>query len=169
MDAKRTSRRERIASLSISAALAVLLLAIGASLYEHLVVDRAWPDNPSLIQPALGGLDRKTLWIPLHISTELLLLIALYTAWPRRPIRRLVIAAALLHLAMRIWTFVYFIPHALRFESPHAPPDGATTWVTLSILRFPLVLAAAVLLALASRRLGSASKSGSENPSAPPA
>lgn len=153
MQTKKT--RHRIASLSTTGALVVALLMLGASLYEHLVIDPFWPDNPALIRPEEGGVDRKLVWIPLHAAITVLLPLALWAAW-RTPARRAIVGAAVAYLVARVWSIVYFIPHALRYEEPGAPLDGAGTWIGLSILRFPLITACAILLWFASRRVAAA-------------
>jgi len=58
---------------------------------------------------------------------------------------------------MRAWTFAYFVPLALQFEtagqlSP-AMIEEARRWVSLSLLRLPFVVGAAVALWMGARRL----------------
>jgi hypothetical protein len=153
MELQQASTRDRIASASVTAGVTVLLLMLGASLYEHLVIDTVWADNPALIQPERGGLDRKVVWIPLHAAVSLVLPVALWANWRRRPVRRAVLGAVAIYLAMRLWTIVYFIPAGLRFEQAYATSEGAGTWIALSTLRFPMLVASLVLLTVASRRL----------------
>ena len=151
--------RARLASLAIHAGIFAFALDLGGSLYEHLVVDPAWLDNPALIQPGRGGLDRKAFWIPVHAGITLILLVALWAAWTQRSVRRWVLWAIGLYVVMRAWTFAYFVPLALTFESPRdLSPDmleQARQWVFLSLLRLPLVIGATVALWLAARRSSS--------------
>ena len=41
-------------------------MGLGGGIYETALVDRAWPNNPAIIQPSRGGLNRgfipKALW-----------------------------------------------------------------------------------------------------------
>lgn len=150
----KTTTRHRIATWSIAGSLVVALLVVGASLYEHLVIDPVWPDNPSVIRPDEGGIDRKDVWIPLHAAIMVLLPLALWAGW-RTPARRALVGAALGYVVYRGWSIVYFIPNALRYEEPGASLDGAGTWIALSTLRLPIMVACAVLLLLATRRAGS--------------
>ena len=150
--------RYRVALWSIAVGLFAFACDLGGSFYEHLVIDPAWPDNPSLIQPEHGGVDRKRFWIPLHGLITLALLVAVASSWTDRPARKRVLAGAGFYVVLRVWTFAYFVPLGLRFESAGRvlSPDLASLaeeWVSLSLLRLPLVAGAAVALLLALRRL----------------
>lgn len=149
--------RERLARWAVTAALLLMVLELGGSLYEHLVVDPAWVSNIKVIQPDHGGLDRKVFWMPIHGALTLVLSVALWACWRRWAARRWVLVAFGLYAAMRIWTFLYFVPWALRFESAeglsHALASDARTWVLLSTLRAPLVIAAAAALWAAAQRM----------------
>lgn len=97
---------------------AVVLGAImfGGGIYETLLVDRVWPDNPAVIQPERGGLDRKLFWMPVHTLYELALFISLWMLWSAGDARWWTAAALGVHFAARAWSMAYFIPRALRFE-----------------------------------------------------
>jgi hypothetical protein len=61
------------------------------------------------------------------------------------PVRGWWLAAALLALADRLFTFVYFIPTMVRLMGMADGPDAvgiATRWSTLNLLRHAIVLAA---------------------------
>ncbi|HLV64915.1 MAG TPA: hypothetical protein VKY73_03855 [Polyangiaceae bacterium] len=143
------------------AALFAFGLDLGGSLYEHLVIDTAWVDNPALIQPAQGGISRGAFWIPMHIALTVLLAAALWATFKERAVRKRVLWAIGLYAAMRIWTFAYFVPLALQFESLQEPVlspqmrSVAEQWVRWSWLRLPFVAGAAIALWLAARRLDS--------------
>lgn len=153
------ARRWQLARWTTAAALLIMVLQLGGSIYEHLVVDSVWPDNVALIQPERGGIDRKLFWMPLHGAVTLLLPLALWAAWRERRARKYLLGATAAYIAIRVWTFAYFIPRALAFESAHelggALAGEARMWVMLSWLRMPLVIAMAVLLARAGRALAS--------------
>ncbi|HWU12715.1 MAG TPA: hypothetical protein VN157_01770, partial [Caulobacter sp.] len=107
------------ASIAPVAAFAALILvagSLGGGVYEIALVDRVWPRNPALVQPDRGGIDRKRFWIPMHLAFEALLVLALWAAWPQPDARRWQLAALAAHVAMRAWSFAYFIPRALAFE-----------------------------------------------------
>jgi hypothetical protein len=154
-----TTARLRLARWLVLAAVFVLVLEMGGSLYEHLVVDTAWVDNPRLVQSARGGIDRKLFWIPIHGALTLALMGAIIATWSERAARIRVWIGAGLYAAMRIWTFAYFVPFVAEVEaldvdvlSP-SMVEASRTWIRLSMLRFPLVLGAAVACWLAYRRL----------------
>jgi len=44
-----------LAPWAVNGSLLFMALDLGGSLSEHLVVDRAWPNNVRLIQPGRGG------------------------------------------------------------------------------------------------------------------
>ena len=129
------------ASAEIASRLALILgsITLGGGIYETLLVDPAWPRNLSLIQPKLGGLNRKVFWGLVHPLFELALLVSTWMNWNDLSIRVWLIVALLGHFAARIWSFAYFIPRALRFErlDKLTPEDmrSARRWVILSRCR----------------------------------
>jgi hypothetical protein len=138
--------------LMMTAALA--LASVGGGLYEFLVVDRAWPRRPDLIQPRLGGVSRRRFWIPAHTLFELSLIGSLIVAWGEPAVRIPLLVALASHGTIRLWSAFDFIPKALAFEraDPAAIPEPvATAWTRRSRLRFPLdlVTCGAMLTALA--------------------
>src|SRR5262245_50855359 len=102
-----TAWRARLAAGAVAAALLLMALGTGGSLYEHLVVDPAWPGNVAVIQPEHGGVNRELFWVPLHAALTLALPLALWAAWRNVPARRWLLAAAGSYVAMRVWTLVY--------------------------------------------------------------
>jgi hypothetical protein len=131
---------------------AVVLGAImlGGGVYETLLVDRVWPDNPAVIQPSRGGINRAPFWMPAHTLYELALFITLWTLWSMNDARWWTAAALVVHFAARAWSMTYFIPRALRFEKlgdlTQEQRDEARQWARLS--RFRPVLEAVSIMAL---------------------
>ena len=131
---------------------AVVLGAImlGGGIYETLLVDRVWPDNPAVIQPGRGGIDRKLFWMPAHTLFELALFLTLWMVWSVTDARWWTIAALVVHFGARAWSFAYFIPGALRFEKlddlTEQQRQEARRWTRLS--RFRPVLEAVSIVAL---------------------
>jgi len=126
----------------------VAAVGIGGALYEHSVVDSAWPRNPILIQPAKHGLQRVRFWVPAHSALEIALLGAIALNWHLPVVRNLLLAAFACHAVMRVWSFVDLIPKVLAFERSDAAaiePSAARAWVVRSMLRFPLAIATAGL------------------------
>lgn len=155
-DERAGMRRRQLMRWSVSAALVAVLLAVGGSIFEHAVIDPAWPSNIEVIQPEKGGVDRKIFWIPIHIAITVLMVLALWASWRLPAVRRGVLIALACYVAMRVWSALYFIPEALRYEKA-APLTGesleaAWTWVFWSPVRSLLLVAAGVALWLAERR-----------------
>ena len=152
-----TPRRRRAAPWLVWMALLLMAMELGGSLYERLVLDPAWPDNMALIQPDGGGVNRKVFWMPLHGFVMLLLPVALWASWSNRLIRRWLLTATGIYAAMRIWTFAYFVPRAMRFEDADVDANAlageARDWVLLSALRTPMIVATVAALWLAARQL----------------
>ena len=97
-------------------ALVLGAIGLGGGVYETLVIDPVWPDNPAIIRRGHGGISRARFWAPAHSLYELALLISLWMVWSVPVARWWTIAALAIHLAARAWSFAYFIPRALRFE-----------------------------------------------------
>ena len=139
--------RDRIAPPLVWLSALLLGAEVGGGVYEHLVLDRAWPSNLALSQSGQGGVDRSLFWIAIHSSLLLALLGALWATWREAALRKRVAWALGLHLAMRTWSFAYFIPAALRFESATTvDPEQVRTRVLMSPLRTALTLVAFAVL-----------------------
>jgi hypothetical protein len=132
-------------TLTLSTAVASILAAmsLGGGFYEVGVVDPAWPGNPALIQPRQGGVDRKRFWIPIHVTFEVSLVVAIVLAWQVAEVLRPLLLALASHFVMRLWSFLEFIPKALAFERAEpwsiSTPD-ALRWVRRSRTRLALDL-----------------------------
>jgi hypothetical protein len=127
--------------VAIAAALALVTLGGGA--YEYLVVDRAWPRRPDLIQPNRGGVSRRRFWIPAHTAFELSLIASLVTVWNSPAVRTPLLVALATHATMRVWSAFDFIPKALAFEKADPTTidvDAARRWSRRSLGRLPLDL-----------------------------
>jgi hypothetical protein len=135
--------------LIIGMAILAAATGIGGGLYEFIVIDPAWPNRPSLVQPKHGGVSRKRFWIPQHIVFEFLLVAALVATWTASGVRQWLLVAVATHAAMRIWSACDFIPKALAFERAEADsvaPEAARRWTRRS--RFRMLLDLATLAAL---------------------
>lgn len=123
-------------------ALVLGAVGLGGGVYETLLVDRAWPDNPAIIQPSRGGIDRKMFWAPVHTLYEVMLLIGAWVVWSNPHVRGWIVVALLAHFTSRVWSFAYFIPRALRFEKLGHLTDEqarlARRWTRLSRCRLIL-------------------------------
>jgi hypothetical protein len=127
----------------LSTASTVLLanIALGGAVFEHGVIDRAWPGKPEIIQPRRGGVSRARFWIPAHSLFELCLLVTLYLGWDRDGVRKALLLALAAHLALRFWSAFDMIPKALAFEKADTVDEAAAReWTRRSLMRFPLAL-----------------------------
>jgi hypothetical protein len=131
-------------------ALVIGAIGLGGGIYETLLVDPVWPDNPALIQPNRGGINRGRFWGPVHALNELALVVALWVVWRNPDARWWMIVALAFHAVARVWSFAYFIPRALRFEKlgnlSEEHTCAARRWTRLS--RWRPMLAAASIVAL---------------------
>ncbi|MCW6537607.1 hypothetical protein [Sphingomonas lycopersici] len=126
-------------------------IGLGGGLYEAVLIDRSWPRMPMLIQPARGGINRKLFWAPIHGLFELALVAAIWATWREPDVRCWVLAAFSIHVIVRISSFAYFIPLAMRFEAgsaddPEATAQVAGRWVRLSRWRLPFEFVAILCL-----------------------
>jgi hypothetical protein len=134
-------------------------MALGGSFYEALVVYPAWSAFPPASFAVIQGpnaTDSTSFWILVHVTFEIALVAALALNW-RAPQRRTLLLIGLgVHLVMRAWTFVYFVPEILAFMS--IPPEGpssaelaarARLWGALGWVRRVLIAATSVLVLLA--------------------
>jgi ubiquinone/menaquinone biosynthesis C-methylase UbiE len=147
------SWRDRLAPWAVNVSLLLMALLLGGGLYETIVVDTAWPANVSVIQPSQGGVDRKPFWILVHAPLTIALPIALWACWRRPGVRGWLLAGTGIYVAIRVWSFLYFIPLALKFEGARGMADPlmseASAWVRLSPIRCALALAGVAALWLA--------------------
>src|SRR3984957_7814494 len=125
-----------LASLS---AIVLGSVGLGGGLYETLLVDPKWPSNPAIVQPSRGGINRGRFWGLIHTLYELGLVAAPWLVWSDRSLRWWVLAALIIHLATRAWSFAYFIPKALWFEKAADLTEEqsrlARRWIQLSRCR----------------------------------
>lgn len=129
-------------------ALTLLSSAIlGGGVYECVVVDPSWPQQPRLIQPSHGGIKRGRFWLPLHASFEIILILCLIEAWKWPNVRFWLLLAFASHASARIWSAIDFIPKALAFETATAVDESsARRWTRRSRFRIPVALLTWALL-----------------------
>jgi hypothetical protein len=156
--AQSESRRIALANVSVFVATLGSGLLAGGALLQQLLLS-AGLVTPSttftMIHPPFGG-SFNLFIITLNSLMEWLLIpVALFLNWhiPKR--RTLIVTAAAVFYAMRIWTYVYFVPNIFEFGA--LPPNGPFSaevverfriWVNLSWLRFAIQDALTYLLFL---------------------
>jgi hypothetical protein len=130
---------------------AVYLLMNGAQIFETLLIVPAWtaapPASLGLFQGAYG-LDFKAFWIVFHSLHEITFILALAFCWQLKTVRHWLLALLVVHMAVRVWTFVYFAPTVIRFRSMPPSPgidpaliQEAARWRTLNLVRVALFMA----------------------------
>jgi hypothetical protein len=156
--ARSESRRAALANASVFlATLGAGLMAGGALLQQMLV--SAGLGAPSttftMIHPPFGGSFSLFIITMNSLMEWLLIPAALFCNWhiPKR--RTLIVIAAVAFYAMRLWSYIYFVPNIFEFGA--LPPDGPFSaevveqfrmWVNLSWLRFAIQDALTYLLLL---------------------
>jgi hypothetical protein len=146
----------------VLAAVVLGAIALGGGIYETVLVDRVWPNNPAIIQPSRGGITRGLFWGPIHTVYELALLLSAWMAWSDAHARTWITVALLAHFGSRAWSFAYFIPRALRFEKAgdltQEQADLARRWIRLSRCRPVLEAVSIVALCMVILQMGPGSR-----------
>jgi hypothetical protein len=180
-------RRPFLANGALLAASLVAGILFGFGLLDLSLHSRLLSTSPQdigiLIHPPLGDVFMVGL-IALNSSLEWLLLpVLVLLNWQVPNRRTLVVVAAALYYAMRVWSYLYFVPHIFDWgEQPLGQPfsaeqlDQIRTWVGLSWVRgavdgllFVLLLVAMLVPASAAmaRRPPPAEPAASRAPSVP--
>ncbi len=91
----------------------------GAQVFETAVIIPKWTASPPESLAMLGGkygLDFKVFWIVTHSLHELTFLLALIFCWKIDPVRNWLLLLFLLHVAVRVWTLMFFAPNIIEFQ-----------------------------------------------------
>ncbi|ALC82916.1 MULTISPECIES: hypothetical protein [Bacillus] len=93
-------------------------LELGGGIYEEIVVASVWSSSPTqsfaLLQ-AENGLPLHHFWMPLHLISQVVILLALLLCWKEPHRRDLILTAILGYVVLRVPTFPYFIPELQSF------------------------------------------------------
>lgn len=135
---------------------ALYLLMNGAQIFETALIVPAWTASPPESLGMFQGkhrLDFKTFWIATHSLHEITFILALVFCWKIPDVRNWLLVALTAHVAVRVWTIVYFAPTIIAFQrTPYGPtvdPDlvaKAARWRNLNYLRVALFMAINVAL-----------------------
>lgn len=147
MNQLRTDYYKR-ANLSLLITTIAYLLINGAGAYETAVIIPVWTSNPPVSLGLLQGtyaLDLKTFWITSHSLHEVTFIIAIIFNWKLAARRKALLIIFALHLALRVWTILYFAPTIISFQqmpvsaiADEALKQKAQLWKTLNLLRVAL-------------------------------
>ena len=135
---------------------ALYFLMNGAQIFETALIVPSWTASPPASLGIFQGkhrLDFKMFWIVLHSLHEVTFILALVFCWNIQGVRNWLLVLLTAHIALRIWTIVYFAPTIIAFQQvPYAPridPDlvaKATRWRNLNYLRVAIFMAINVAL-----------------------
>ncbi|WP_113661137.1 transposase [Pedobacter nanyangensis] len=129
----------------------IYFLMNGAQIFETMVFVPKWvssaPDNFKLLLDG-NGTSLKVFWIVLHSLHELTWILALVFCWKIDPVRNWLLILLAVHLAVRVWTLMFFAPNIIAFQKMAAtqvfPNDlvhRVSLWQTLNYLRVAIFFA----------------------------
>lgn len=141
--------RPKLATATLFIASLLAAMELGGSFYEALIVYPAWSAAPPASLALLQGsnsINSAPFWIAIHISLEIMLILALVLNWRARERRNLLLLGIGVHVLVRVWTFIYFVPEILAFtsvapEGPYSAELAARVemWGTLGWIRRALI------------------------------
>jgi uncharacterized membrane protein len=91
----------------------------GAQAWETAVMVPAWtvaPPSSLIFFQKPYGLDFKVFWIITHGIHELIFITALVFNWKIKKRRNLILLVLAGHIAVRVWTLLYFAPTIIEFQ-----------------------------------------------------
>lgn len=140
------------------------LLVNGAQIFETLLIVPAWTAAPPASLGMFQGqyaLDFKAFWIAFHSLHEITFIVAVVFCWRLRPIRNWLLVLFVLHIAVRVWTVVYFAPTIIEFQRMAPSPavdltlvERAASWRNLNIARVVIFTALSLALIPLTVRVG---------------
>lgn len=129
----------------------VYIFMNGAQLFETAVIVPKWAASPPESFRMFSGeygLDFKAFWIALHSVHEITFILALVFCWKLKAIRNGLLVLFLIHIAVRVWTILYFAPNIIEFQQiANTAYEGsdllsrATTWKNLNYIRVGIFFA----------------------------
>lgn len=123
----------------------------GAQVFETAVIVPKWTASPpESLQLFRGkyGLDFKAFWIVVHSVHEITFMLAIGFCWRLDSIRNWLLLLFAVHMAVRVWTLLYFAPTIIAFQKGVSVDDHkltlkqrATRWRNLNYVRVALFIA----------------------------
>ena len=157
--ARRESSRPGLANVSVFLATLCSGMLAGGALLEMMLLSAGLGTSSTtftMIHPPFGG-SFNLFIITLNSLMEWLLIpVALFLNWPVPKRRKLIVMAAVVYYAMRVWTYIYFVPNIFEFGA--LPPEGPFSaelverfriWVNLSWFRLVIDVLTNLLFLLA--------------------
>lgn len=128
----------------------------GAQIWETAIMVPAWtaaPPSSFIFFQKPYGLDFKMFWIVIHGIHESVFITALIFNWTIKKRRNLILLVFVGHIAVRIWTLMYFAPLIMVFQQlPYSDTvdlslqEKAAQWRTLNYVRVAIFFALNFLL-----------------------
>jgi len=133
----------------------VYFLMNGAQIFETAAVVPKWsaapPESLALISGPYG-INLKAFWIIFHSIHEVTFLAALYFCWKIDPVRNWLLLLLGIHVAVRVWTLMYFAPNIIEFQKistkDSIPLDDLIAkinlWRTLNYIRVAIFVGVSI-------------------------
>ena len=106
---------------------------VAGGLYEHLVVEPSMKadlsSSLSIVQPP-NGLRLDFFWILIHSVATLALFAATVANWRIKKRRSYLLLGDALYVAVRVWSFAYFIPEMMDFQRAGGSAPSSCTSCT---------------------------------------
>lgn len=128
----------------------------GAQVWETALMVPAWtaaPPSSLIFFQKPYGLDFKVFWIVTHGIHEILFITALVFNWKIKKRRNLILLVLAGHIAIRVWTLMYFAPTIMEFQRlPYSDTidvflqEKAAQWRNLNYVRVAIFFALNFLL-----------------------
>jgi hypothetical protein len=139
------------ALVALIATTALYFLVNGAQIFETAVIIPTWTSAPPESLGMFHGryrLDLKVFWIAFHSLHEVTFILALVLCWRIPSVRNWLAVLLAAHVAVRLWTILYFAPTIIAFQAiPSAPTfdpelaSKAARWRQLNYLRVGIFMA----------------------------
>ncbi|GAA0360774.1 hypothetical protein [Bacillus horti] len=133
----------------------LLAFELGGAFYEWIVVASQWSSYPPQSFSILQGeyaLPLDSFWMPLHMVAQFVIVLSLILCWKDKQRRKFMLILVGLYIALRVPTFMYFIPELEFFRTTSTDTawsqgmqDRADRWVLLSIGRTAIIAVSYVL------------------------
>lgn len=125
----------------------------GAQIYETFVIIPKWTASPpDSLHYFKGkyGIDLKFFWIIIHSLHEITFITAIFFCW-KLNIRNPLLILFAIHIAVRVWTILYFASNLMAFQSiansestMQNMVEKATLWRNLNYIRVSIFIAVSI-------------------------
>ncbi len=120
----------------------------GAQIFETAVLVPRWSHTPPESLQLLRQIDLKTFWITTHSLHEITFILAIVFCWKIVPVRNGLALLFAIHVAVRVWTLLYFAPAIMAFqandsftgESVAGLADKVNRWRALNYVRIGIFI-----------------------------